>query len=120
MSKTLDREQIEAMEATSEMDDLVAREVMGWWPQYHPPAAGNAWFNADGFVCKVFEPSDNLMDAWQVVEKMREHHDFLIRANCQRIFKSEPRYRAGFGDDSVADADTMPLSICRAALLSTL
>jgi hypothetical protein len=77
--------------------------------------------------------SRNLTDAWQVVEKLQEKfpdYDFYIEKSSGHIdfwFRINDTSQGGWNSDgqwdkrvSESDAPTLPLAICRAALLSVL
>lgn len=124
------------MSAGPELDALLAEKVMGWrrfdnWSQgmgmeqpfflvgesgvivYRHPDLGKSW-----------SPSKNMADAWDVVEKIEKTVNFQID-NVGMQNNDHRRWRVLFGwsDDPisiVADADTAPLAIARAALQTVL
>lgn len=115
---------IDAMPAGAEMDALVAERVMGWWRKYYPPAAEDAWFDANGFRMKrgAWCPSEDIAAAWQVVEKMVAdrhtqdfHFGYKMCAGCEWQFCFADKV-AGVFSDCAGRAETMPLAVCRAAL----
>ena len=124
------------MSAGPELDALLAEKVMGWrrfdnWSQtmgrerpfflvgesgvivYRHPDLGKSW-----------SPSKNMADAWDVVEKIENTLNFQID-NVGLENKGQRRWRVLFsrsGDpiSVVADAETAPLAIARAALQTVL
>ena len=74
------RDEILNMPAGPALNALIATEVMGW--DIHPVSPDPyerelAWYSDDGnFQCgdEHWKPSENIADAWQVVEKMRENN----------------------------------------------
>ena len=107
---TITREQICDMTDGREMDALVAEKVFGIYRADFPGVNGEShfWTAVERYST---EPSA----AWQIVEKLRET-DRLIDIGCHYhgwacdIDRSRmPHFWA--------NADTMPLAVCRAALL---
>jgi hypothetical protein len=124
------------MSAGPELDALLAEKVMGWrrfdnWSQtmgmerpfflvsesgvvvYRHPDLGKSW-----------SPSKNMADAWDVVERIEKTGNFQID-NVGMENKDHRRWRVLFGRlgnpiSVVADADTAPLAIARAALQTVL
>jgi hypothetical protein len=120
------------MSAGPELDALLAEQVMRWrrfdnWSQaagmqqpfflvgesgvvvYRHPDLGKSW-----------SPSKNMADAWDVVERIEKTGNFQID-NVGMENKDHRRWRVLFGRlgdpiSVVADADTAPLAIARAAL----
>ncbi len=117
----------DTMQAGEEMNRLIANKVMGWskghdddcymdgieevWTDYDPVYAG-----------RTFNPSTNIAHAWEVVEKL--HIGVLpIGDGLWRAGFSDPKSfvnwweQAEYGAcETMAEADTAPLAICRAAL----
>ena len=135
---------VDEMEAGRELDALVAEKVMGWRlvpdPHYH--GLGGAMFAVmeSGERCfmwhlrehvysgeRQWSPSADIVAAWRVVEYLRANGWPVIRigigdilgdnwqcqvADCWREVSYE-------GDKDVfANAPTVTLAICRAALLA--
>jgi Phage ABA sandwich domain len=124
------------MSAGPELDALLAEKVMGWrrfdnWSQavgkerpfflvgesgvivYRHPDLGKSW-----------SPSKNMAEAWDVVEKIEATLNFQID-NPGLENKDQRRWRVLFGRSDnpisiVADADSAPLAIARAALQTVL
>lgn len=123
------REEIERMEAGRELDALIAEKVMEW--EIHPHQTHYINRN-DGdtrfIICGEFMPSTDIGAAWQVVEKMAElckhgpyEPEFIEvicygdkTAYCGKIWAHHD------GDIPIIDAsgNTVPLAVCRAALLA--
>ena len=124
-------EQIREMPAGSEMDCIVAQLIMCYTPTPQPLSYIAGVFNKSGqpiydivnigqgcdvFDEVVFRPSTEIEHTWTVMEKMR----------CLQVAPlGSDRWHAcrrqdGDWDfcDWYAIADTAPLAICRAALLS--
>jgi hypothetical protein len=82
-----------------ERDELIATKVMGWENPWQP-----------------FQPSTDIADAWQVVEKFEPHQ---ITKSKTGFSHSDNKYRAIVGkNQNVAYANTAPEAICKAALLA--
>jgi hypothetical protein len=124
------------MSAGPELDALLAEKVMGWrrfdnWSQtmgmerpfflvgesalivYRHPDLGKSW-----------SPSKNMADAWDLVEKIEKTLNFQID-NVGLENKDQRRWRVLLGRSGdpisvVADADTAPLVLSRAALQTVL
>ncbi|MEK4883458.1 hypothetical protein NST81_01835 [Bacillus sp. FSL W8-0223] len=106
-----------------EIDRLVAEKVMGW--KVSKGRSGLEWYEANEngkfeFIRSVtdFEPSTDIRDAWQVVEKLKiavipqagdPPTDMKYLAEIDR----QP-----FGDNYEAYAGTAELAICLVALKS--
>ena len=80
---------------------------------YRHPDLGKSW-----------SPSKNMADAWDVVERIEKTGNFQID-NVGMENKDHRRWRVLFGRlgdpiSVVADADTAPLAIARAALQTVL
>ncbi|WP_049680939.1 BC1872 family protein [Peribacillus loiseleuriae] len=100
-----------------EIDRLIAEKVMGWTSDgylYHDMITGD--------MCSIneFRPSEDLEDAWLIVEK-------ISYGNTELIFDLELRYKGfwayftdGKSDDYSSEQEkTAPLAICVAALKAT-
>ena len=80
---------------------------------YRHPDLGKSW-----------SPSKNMADAWDVVEKIEKTLNFQID-NVGLENKDQRRWRVLFGRSGdpisvIADADSAPLAIARAALQTVL
>jgi hypothetical protein len=93
-------EQILQLEAGPDLDRLVARKVMG---KRKP-----RW-----------SPSANITSAWEVVERLLEL-DFGVEVYGERGFLWKVAVYDKTGRCWRGSADTVPLAICRAALLAVL
>jgi hypothetical protein len=134
------REKILEMEAGRELDSLVAEDVMGWKMAIATDGTTEYWDNGTfcggkrvepvtgGFrlddYSNTWNPSTNISNAWEVLEKMRERFDWV---GIDSVMKS--RYRCLIIDRIVLDgketigeciADTAPEAICKAALLAAI
>jgi hypothetical protein len=130
------RDEILKLEAGREMDALIAHDVMGlkkiviggigWWVKESPLEMSYQYMEKSG----DFEPSEDMNAAWQVVAKMREKgFDFFaewVTENAVSRLNSLPWACFATDDndsvfvDFTATAETMPLAICRAALLAVM
>ena len=124
------RDEILAMEAGGELDEIVATRMMGWQRQDETPEGrccpknGHDWISPDGerwrcHACGWSFPSysTEIAPAWEVVEKLWTERWIW--------FKIHPSSDEGWqvnieiNNRSVpVIADTAPLAICRAALLA--
>jgi hypothetical protein len=131
----LTREQIENMPAGREMDALVAEHVMGWKWYTSVASAGrlkalgvkDQHFYGDGWSLagSAAEPyvdalrhvprySVDIFNAWEVVD----HQQGGLRFELRR--RPDGGFWCSFGERMSAEAESAPLAICRAALLSRL
>ena len=111
----------ETLEAGAELDALVAEKVMGWDVKYSDPTFRNDeihWrdpFNKTIYRVGEWSPSSNIAAAWEVVKKMA-----LAQYQVRLSNKSfDDRWWWCYFDGgklNVAQAHTVPLAICRAAL----
>lgn len=102
------REEIEIlnMNEGKEIDRLIAKKITH---------INNGIFQ-DSYIEGVlewFNPSTNMSDAWQVVEKLKEY-EFLVRQN--KNGSATVVYGKAFRDN--VTSLTAPLAICKAALLT--
>lgn len=126
------KEEILAMEAGPEMNALVAEKVMGWiWidGEYgHPTEKGpfNDCECPSHSYQKTLLPrySTDIAAAWEVVNKLGRKSINKIAAEtglATFLLVQYPNgtWKANFsGYRTSVEADTVPLAICRAALLS--
>jgi hypothetical protein len=144
----LTKEQIEKMEAGREMDALIAEKVLGLsdWHIRHSDEDGDG----NLYFCEIKDElphySTDIAAAWQVIEKIKSKQKCLF--TIQRgvlAFAGEPKDRNpedyhwwevgwmnqvvytdwgqlvhAYRFDLSVQAETLPLAICRCALLTTL
>ena len=110
------RDEILKMEAGRELDALVAEKVMGI-PVKIGVITGEPYHAKFGYLLPEY--SHNIKHAWEVLDKVKSG-DPMVTFNsidnkwlCGIWFKSRKQA-------SIAYADTVPLAICRAALLATI
>ena len=118
------KDEIQVIPAGPEMDMLVAQNVMGWtigpeeeiWDQHmHFKQKVQCWLSPailEYWIVGKFNPSSDISAAWEVVEKMQSM-GYCFDADGNARVK---RIRFGIGQE-IGEAETMPLAICRAALL---
>lgn len=127
------REEILKMPSGKGIDALVAGDVMGaihWengetkdyngeYPMYSDWDEG-VFLYSDADDGYLWTPSENLMDAWDLVEKLRTlgfHVRLEYQDNARATFFS--RRMTEYGPEPTgASAKNIPLAICRAALLT--
>lgn len=115
------------IEAGPALDALVAEQVMGW----RLGKDGHTWKDATGGIMAYLDdgpwldagdlpwnPSDNLDDAWEVIEKLRVQGVELWHLGRE---DSLPNWRAEFGRNhqpalARVEGATATLAICLAAL----
>jgi hypothetical protein len=105
------------------IDSLVAEKVMGWHNFFNPRNGKETWWvQVEGgtyqHVKENFNPSTNISDAWQVVEKLRNEHELEViieTRECQTEVKAKGRL-GGWISDLYGIAETAPLAICLASL----
>ena len=125
----MNRDEILNMPAGYEINKLVAINVMGWaLVNNHGAAGGKFWIGHGGSfgdISEMYLPdfSGDMNVAWSVVDAMcKKHFRYEIGGN----FMGLAHKYAAFDNEQWADknplykawADTMPLAICRAALLA--
>lgn len=123
------REEILNMPAGREMDALIAEKVMGWKLVQNQGEGGGLYWVGHGGVFgdmhknQTPEFSEDILDAWRVIEKMHENkYQYTLRGH----FMGVEQHIATFDHQDWADANplysahgaTAPLAICRAALLA--
>lgn len=143
---TLTRSQIEQMPAGREMDALVAEHVMGWkWRRsnvtgcrcIYPEGCYPEWMDKPADMTEplvadwehgrfLLSWSKRIEYAWGVIEKLDADGwwpsvDSVAPGDCRVDFYNHHRAARGeiSGWDNVS-AETAPLAICRAALLTQL
>lgn len=115
------------MVAGKELDETIAWEIMNWIQiddDYYREIYKGDFKIGNEFVREwdAFNPSTNLIDAWQVVEKLKEK--FICKVigltNDRKDWfcSFQPIGDGGFGNHSYDK--TVSLAICKAALLTTL
>lgn len=128
---------IAEMQAGPEMDARVVNEVMGG--SVENPDAGSIdasiwYYNCiNDSICGTpyyfdrmgkyyhtwhpFKPSTSIAAAWTVVEKMRERGwGFCLEYDNKELFVIF--HTRSTLDNAVTDCDSMPLAICKAALMA--
>jgi len=127
------KEEILKLEAGRELDVAIHRTVFGRQCELFHPEDGEFGSDLDGWYDTPLKDggipeqvpfySYMLSHAWQVVEVLKEENDVFIEwwrdgewlvSNKMLGFRSGP---LGFHSGVVVCADTMPLAVCRAALL---
>jgi hypothetical protein len=128
MSEQLTAEMVEKMEASWQLDRLIAEQVMQWKSN-----GSHSYHFQRGLKMPIYQtekgdiqltrflPSANIVDAWMVVEKIglfdsRINFDGLDTGFCFERNQGGQwcvRYRHGA---VIARADSAPLAICKAAL----
>lgn len=123
------------MKAGRELDALIAEKVMGW--HLHTDDHNHTyWANErNHFMCGIspyedefdysnlgdgedfhilhWHPSESILWAWEVVEKLRDNGDHLRMEMHGGGYRLE--YNLGY-DGFAVTADTAPLAICLVAL----
>jgi virulence-associated protein VagC len=95
-----------------EIDRLVAEKVMGWKDAFEVWGLDDVWITDEGEK-RIFNPTTEIADAWQVVEKLTYGKtDFETYFELQLFYM---HYYAKFRKHE-AKAETAPLAICLAAL----
>jgi Phage ABA sandwich domain len=104
---------------TREIDRLVAEKVMGWKWEYNDMLNRYVSRDEKGFWHLNFCPSTDLLDAWQVVEKIIEQFgSYSLTKIKDGGHYCEVLYWNNGAFDVIAEveAETAPLAICLAAL----
>lgn len=107
------------MKAGRELDALVAEKVMGW-KLSNATDGTEYWDNGKfcgGIWPKEWNPSTNIADAWNVVEKMKsKDYLFSLKNIVKGTFTFSLTDWGGNCSTYAAEAETAPLAICLAAL----
>lgn len=91
--------------------ETLATKVMGW--ETRRSVDGNVvWVVVDGIPCKLWNPLQNIADAWQVVEKL-----VLERGISIEMQSSIREFRVSFNGEDWTYGDTAQEAISKAALL---
>lgn len=123
------------MKAGRELDALIAEKVMGLvlTCPVDPRFDHSVGTNRDGTSAKrnfcrwpdgkewwIPFYSTSIADAWQVVEKMKEHgmHLLILSANDSGMVHCNFFKGTAGEQNGIAMADTAPLAICKAALVA--
>lgn len=116
------------MQAGPEMDRLIAEKVMGWkWHETRSTMSPSHWVDRKRnarFIGQRFEPSIQMAHAWEVVDHMtqttKETWEFHVTTTLHvAIFEFDGgRDRPWKPGQYIGQALTMPLAICRAALMA--
>ena len=124
----MNRDEISKVHAGREMDMLIAVEVMGWRVDaetaYSPSGSANARQVEMGEPWLPYYSTD-MSDAWMVMEKMESHPDEILLSLSRHgtthenlVWGATFRECRGQQKDFYFEANTAPLAICRAALLT--
>jgi hypothetical protein len=127
------RDEILKMQAGREMDALIAREVMAFDYDFIKSRNECRFIDQEGNTYRAEDLprfTEDIAAAWQAVAKMREKgFDFFaewVTENAVSRLNSlpwacfAPDDNDGDFADFTATAETMPLAICRAALLAVM
>ena len=120
------RDEILNIPAGREIDTIILRDILKYKPVYVQEGALfgtvgelDCWYDEGGmFVPLGTSPSNDISTAWKVVEKMKENPDVGIALSD---YSSGGFCFTFFGPgmfEYEGDAETVPLAICRAALLA--
>lgn len=122
--------QVSELKAGHDLDALIAEKVFGW-KNVHEHSFGNAgmyWVGDSprGTMDRLPRYSKEISEAWRVVETL-ENHPMEYLTDINRISNEgtketlvwAARIRAVGSERYIyVDAETVPLAICRAALLA--
>lgn len=118
----MNKEEILAMKAGEELDELIERDIFDWKPKFKHG-------DVQEFYRSDFLPySTNISSAWQVVEKITKELDYpFYLTYCKSIHEEDKQdWRATFAlfvkglIHVYNDGKTAPEAICKAALLTKL
>lgn len=120
-------DEVNKMEPGEDFDKLIAEKVMGWLPHFRNTAfyvdADKVNSVVESHHCSVsaFCPSEEIEDAWMIVEAMRK------RGNEVNLWIYEPHrgircmiQDANHGPQFSFKGKTAPEAICKAALLAVM
>jgi hypothetical protein len=104
------------------LDRLIAERVMGWVEgsgRHYIDKYGTPVLYSDGFNHDVFTPSENIADAWRVIERLSELGgricDMYDQGGCWSV-AIEPNDSSSLQPCFRAIGNTAPHAICLAAL----
>lgn len=111
------REEILSMTVGRDLNMLIAEKVMGW--EY-----GEDYFESMGKIKRgslsdTFDPSAEMSDAWEVVEKMRTEHKQFITIIDNPHLNYDVRF-SGSKSKEYHRLSSLPWAICRASLLAVM
>lgn len=95
-----------------EINNLIAEKVMGWHLRKMENVAAWVDENKNWTLKQMWNPSNDIQDAWQVVEKLK--YDVKITKTDLK-----PKYQVHVfvpGDVKMVFAETAPMAICKGAL----
>lgn len=115
--------------AGRDLDQVIAERVMGWKATYRSPrghltAYGDRTVSASGAAMTQggrrvdFSPSRCIEHAWEVVCRMANHPDTHRHAYWWNWWHAAISIDESGPHVATHDPSTMPLAICRAALLA--
>ncbi|WP_299831384.1 hypothetical protein [uncultured Metabacillus sp.] len=96
-----------------EIDYLIATKVMGWEDN------GTPFYGVDGERVaskEYFNPSDNIQDAWKVVEKLRKQMIMIDVTTSESCYYATVRHQGKGIISRGVKSETAPLTICKTAL----
>lgn len=132
----MNEEEVLDIQAGKELDDLVAKNVMNWHTKKISTVRGAITFYLDNedYVNRPvynWNPSEDISDAWEVVDELSEHGWYLeiktnfpvdvtvsIRDSRSGTWDTQGLYDKWITKD--CGGKTVPLAICRAALLTVI
>lgn len=109
------------------LDALVAEKVMGWRPRVDFDViddlpCGVARYEPFSMDVRTFAPSSEIAAAFEVAEKMRESHLYVDVRTCSNFYEvwvTLPPFQPGIPRTTeTVTLTSLPLAICRAALLA--
>jgi len=116
--RTMTRGEILRMEAGPELDRLVAEQIMGWSEGKHFKV-GDFGVVKLGEVIDIWSPSSDIAAAWEVVKELYDR-ELGIEMYGEKKFPWEAEILIPGGRPVSVQAETLPLAICRAALLAVM
>lgn len=125
------KEEILAMKAGTELDALVAEQILGWHKVMRDEPLGDCtykWKDKSGTFqsCQCFfQPFSDISDTWQVVDELINKKEKITEVQ----YKAPPIFSLVMGSYPApwclasfagcqAGGDTAPEAICKAALLT--
>ncbi len=110
------------IDPTSELDRLMAEQVMGW--RQSPCVGKRVWWSTGAASPRTdWYPSTNIAQAWEVVEHLQRDHDWTLDLSYGEDLNdagvwhwSATFSHRGGGMFHISTALTAPLAICRAAI----
>ena len=96
------------------IDQLIAEKIMGWNAEKRTATTYWAGEQGEWRIKHLWKPTENMEDAWDVVEKLREN--YWIQIDVGKEYVCDIGKYGVTGSTIQIEANTAPLVICKASL----